>query len=129
MTSPSLSSWELPLPVSTVEVINTIHALTQPDLDSIASSILFAYLRTASPPANAWSPIYIPLQQTDRETLASRSEFTEVFAQAGIQLDDIITLEDLLREGTTQSGLTVQQTKMFLVNSNIMEGRMGQDYR
>lgn len=109
--------------------ITLVMGTSSANLDSIASSILFAYLRSQSPPSTAWSPIYIPLQQTDRQTLATRSEFTEVFAQAGIQLDDIITLEDLLREGTTQSGLTVQQTRMFLVNSNIMEGRMGQDYR
>lgn len=109
--------------------ITLVMGTSSANLDSIASSILFSYLRSAAPPQNAWSPMYIPLQQTDKQTLATRSEFTEVFAQAGIQLEDVITLEDLLRDGTTQSGLTVQQTRMFLVNSNVMEGRMGQDYR
>lgn len=99
------------------------------DVDSITSSVVFGYLRTREPPVGAWSDVYIPLLQVDRETLAARADLQEVLQESGISTGELVTLENLMREDDpTKTGLTKERTRMFLVNNNKLLGRMEQDY-
>lgn len=99
------------------------------DVDSITSSVVFGYLRTREPPAGAWSDVYIPLLQVDRETLSARADLQEVLQESGISTSELVTLDNLMREDEpSRTGLTKERTRMFLVNNNKLLGRMEQDY-
>lgn len=89
-----------------------------PDLDSIASAIVFAYFRTASPPQNAWSPVYIPALNERRSGLLHQALLMRVLPHASIQLEHLVALEDLVMRGT-QSGLQEDLTRFFFVDHNV----------
>jgi len=89
-----------------------------PDLDSIASAIVFAYFRTAAPPSNPWSPIYIPALNERRTDLLHESLLMRVLPHASIELQHLVALEDLVLSGT-KSGLQEDVTRFFFVDHNV----------
>jgi len=89
-----------------------------PDLDSIASAIIFAYFRTASPPQNGWSPIYIPALNERRTDLLHQALLMRVLPHASIELQHLVALEDLVMSGT-KSGLQEDLTRFFFVDHNV----------
>lgn len=90
-----------------------------PDLDSIASAIVFAYFRTASPPEDAWSSFYIPVLNESRSDLLHEDLLIRVLPHAKIRLEHLIALEDLVTHGTRKSGLREDVTRLFFVDHNV----------
>lgn len=89
-----------------------------PDLDTIASSIIFAYFRTGRPAQYAWSPFYIPALNERRSDLQHLPLLMRVLPHARIGLKDLVAVEDLVTTGT-QSGLQEDLTKFFFVDHNV----------
>ena len=90
----------------------------EPDLDSIASAIVFAYFRTASPPQDAWSPLYIPVLNERRSDLLHQALLMRVLPHASIALEHLIAVDDMVMRGT-QSGLQEDLTRFFFVDHNV----------
>ncbi|KAK4454200.1 exopolyphosphatase [Podospora aff. communis PSN243] len=87
------------------------------DLDSLCSAVLFAYLRTQTPPHT----LHIPLSNLPRADLALRPELGAVLRPAGLQPDDLLTLSDLPKHD-----LRPENTRWFLVDHNSPTGLASQ---
>jgi len=85
-----------------------------PDLDSLCSSLIYAYLTTATKkqPNN---PL-IPLANLPRADLALRTEAAAVLSHASLKTSDLLTLDDL------PSGLSPEGTRWLLVDHNALTG-------
>jgi exopolyphosphatase len=90
------------------------------DLDSLCSALLVAYLRTNSPPHK----LHIPLCHIPRDDLTLRPEFTAVLKDAGSSPEDVLTLSEL----PDAEDLKPDDTEWFLVDHNVMPGKLGQLY-
>lgn len=51
-----------------------------------------------------------------------------MLSEIGLQRSHLISVEDLVHNGTTQSGLQADKTRFFLINHNKMAGRHDEDY-
>jgi hypothetical protein len=89
-----------------------------PDLDSIASAVIFAYFRSALPPKDCWSPIYVPLLNERRAVLKKNAMLRRVLYHSKVSIDGLVTVDDVVAEGT-QSGLLEDMTKFFFVDHNV----------
>lgn len=98
------------------------------DLDSIVSAILFAFHRSASPPSKAFTKQYIPIAQLSRSEVSSNAQVSALLSECDLQPEQLITLDDITKEGGTKSGLVADNTRIFLVNQNKLVGRMGENY-
>jgi exopolyphosphatase len=94
-----------------------------PDLDSIASAVIFAYFRSALPPKDCWSPIYIPLLNERRAELKKNMMLQRVLYHSAVSIDGLVTVDDVVSEGT-QSGLLEEMTKFFFVDHNVSRPAM-----
>jgi len=103
-------------------------AKTYADLDSLTSSILYAYIRSMAPPRNAFTHLYIPVTNTARSGIQLRPEFLALLPHASIEPQHLITLDDLPDMSTIQSSLPPENTKWILVDHNALQGRLGQTY-
>ncbi|KAM5345205.1 hypothetical protein ACJ41O_011067 [Fusarium nematophilum] len=81
------------------------------DLDSLCSALVYAYIRTHSPPHT----LHIPLSNLSREDLALRTEMTAVLKHAGLSLKDLLTLSEL-------PDLQPEDTRWLLVDHNSLTG-------
>lgn len=68
------------------------------------------------------------MAQLSTSEVSADARLTRLLAECQLQPSDIITLDDVLKKGETQSGLVADNTRMFLVNQNRLEGRMGENY-
>ncbi|KAH7159752.1 hypothetical protein B0J13DRAFT_112517 [Dactylonectria estremocensis] len=81
------------------------------DLDSLSSAVVYAYIRTCSPPHT----LHIPLSNLPRADLALRTEMTAVLKSAGLAPADLLTLSDLPE-------LDPDDTNWMLVDHNCLTG-------
>lgn len=83
------------------------------DLDSLCSAILYAYLRSQTPPNYT---LHIPLLNLPRDDLPLRPEFSAVLQRAGIDSQELATLSELEKV----SDLNPEDTRWILVDHNRM---------
>ncbi|ORX96225.1 DHHA2 domain-domain-containing protein [Clohesyomyces aquaticus] len=94
----------------------------------MTSSVMYAYLRSMSPPAHAFAPLYIPVTNIPSSGVQIRLEFLEVFSFADIEASHLITLDDLPDLSIIQSKLRPENTKWILVDHNALQGHLGKIY-
>lgn len=83
-----------------------------PDLDSLCSALLFAYIRSNIPK----QPLHIPLCNLAREDLKLRTELYPVLRHAGLDYNDLLTLSDLPQIASDD------QADWLLVDHNALTG-------
>jgi exopolyphosphatase len=102
--------------------------LTRADLDSMSCSILYAYIRSMSPPKNAFTPLYVPITNIPAADIQLRPEYLAVFKHANIEPGHLITLDDLPPLSDIQFMLAPENTKWILVDHNALQGQLGKIY-
>ncbi|KAF1834008.1 DHH phosphoesterase [Decorospora gaudefroyi] len=98
------------------------------DLDSMSCPILYAYIRSMSPPTNSFSPAYVPITNIPASDIQLRPEYLAVFKHANIESKHLITLDDLPALSEIQSKLAPENTKWILVDHNALQGQLGKIY-
>ncbi|OAK99971.1 DHH phosphoesterase [Phaeosphaeriaceae sp. SRC1lsM3a] len=98
------------------------------DLDSMSSSILYAYVRSMSPPKNAFTPLYVPVTNIPASDVQLRPEYLAVFKHANIDAGHLITLDDLPPFADIQIKLAPENTSWILVDHNALQGQLGKLY-
>ncbi|RYP00251.1 hypothetical protein DL764_006587 [Monosporascus ibericus] len=91
-----------------------------PDLDSLCSALLLAYLRSNAPP----HALHIPLCNLPRGDLTLRPEFGAVLRAASLTPDDVLTLSEL----PPPEALRPEDTRWLLVDHNALTGPLGRTY-
>jgi exopolyphosphatase len=100
--------------------------ITLPDLDSLCSAVVYAYLRTYSPLSKS-KIIHVPLSNLLRTDLQLRPELRSVLSKAHLELDDLLTLSDL-QPFAQNSTIDPLNTRWILVDHNALQGELGQVY-
>lgn len=98
------------------------------DLDSLTSSILYAYLRSLKPPQKAFTPLYIPLLNIPEADVRIRPEFAALFQHANISASHLVTLDDLPPFERIEKVLDPASTCWILVDHNKLQGVLGSIY-
>lgn len=98
------------------------------DLDSMTCSVLYAYIRSLSPPQNAFTSLYVPVTNIPSVDIQLRPEFLAVFRHANIESEHMITLDDLPELSVIKSKLRPENTKWILVDHNALQGELGRIY-
>ncbi|KAF2090680.1 exopolyphosphatase-like protein [Saccharata proteae CBS 121410] len=98
------------------------------DLDSLTSSLLYAYIRSQNPPPHAFSPLYIPITNIPAADIQLRPEFLALLPHANLQPQHLITLSDLPDLHAIDQQLRPENTQWVLVDHNALLGRLGQIY-
>lgn len=98
------------------------------DLDSLTSSLLYAYIRSSFLPQNAFAPLYIPITNLPAKDLSLRPEFSKVYEHANIDASHLITLDDLAPFAKLREGLNPKNTQWILVDHNKLQGVLGEIY-
>ncbi|KAI9807193.1 MAG: hypothetical protein M1825_005911 [Sarcosagium campestre] len=101
------------------------------DLDSLTSSILYAYLRSTTSQklrSNPTSDIYVPITNIPATDVRLRPEFLSLLPHAGLDQSSLITLDDLPSKTTLAEKLRPQDTKWILVDHNVLQGYLGKLY-
>ncbi|KAI4137273.1 MAG: hypothetical protein L6R39_007370 [Caloplaca ligustica] len=98
------------------------------DLDSLTSSILYAYIRSLAPPRNAFSPLYVPLLNIPAADISLRPEFEILFRHANISAGHLVTIDDLLNPEDRSEHLQPENTQWCLVDHNKLQGPLGERY-
>ncbi|TDZ15625.1 putative exopolyphosphatase [Colletotrichum orbiculare MAFF 240422] len=88
------------------------------DLDSLCSAVVYAYLRTHTPPHT----LHIPVSNLPRDDLKLRPEMTAALGNANLTPSDLLTLDDLPSE------LPAHDTRWLLVDHNALTGDLGKKY-
>ncbi|KAL9594690.1 MAG: hypothetical protein Q9219_006890 [cf. Caloplaca sp. 3 TL-2023] len=112
--------------VATSQKVTLVVGNESADLDSLTSSILYAYIRSLHPPRNAFTALYVPLLNIPSADISLRPEFEALFHHANINRSHLITLDDL-PTGHERS-LTPENTRWVLVDHNKLQGTLGQRY-
>ncbi|KAM0325842.1 hypothetical protein ACHAQA_007144 [Verticillium albo-atrum] len=84
------------------------------DLDSLCSTVLYAYLRSTTPPNPT---LHIPLSNLPRADLALRPELAAALARARLRPADLLTLDDL-------PDVSPDATRWVLVDHNALTGTL-----
>lgn len=98
------------------------------DLDSLTSSLLYAYLRSLNPPQKAFTSLYIPLLNIPEADIRIRPEFTALFQHANISASHLVTLDDLPPFERIEDVLKPANTRWILVDHNKLQGTLGSIY-
>lgn len=98
------------------------------DLDSLSSSLLYAYLRSSNPPRSAFTSTYIPLLNISASDIIIRPEFTALFSHMNISASHLITLDDLPPPEKLEERLKPANTRWILVDHNRLQGTLGSVY-
>jgi exopolyphosphatase len=114
--------------VSTYRNFRSFHTKLNPDLDSMSCSLLYAYIRSLSPPKNAFTPLYVPITNIPAADIQLRPEFLAVFKHANIESGHLITLDDLPALSEIETQLAPENTKWILVDHNALQGHLGKIY-
>lgn len=107
---------------------NTPALTTEADLDSLTSSLLYAYIRSQAPPRNAFTPLYIPLLNIPASDIALHPEFAVLFRHANISASHLITLDDLPSLSHIEQRLQSENTRWILADHNKLQGKLGTVY-
>ncbi|KAL1302947.1 hypothetical protein AAFC00_003266 [Neodothiora populina] len=102
------------------------------DLDSITSSIIYAYLQSTASSKHTKPILHIPLLNISKADISIRPELLALLPYADIPRDHLITLDDL-PSGTSsasdlKSHLPPQNTGWILVDHNAFQGTLGSVY-
>jgi exopolyphosphatase len=116
------------LQVSTNDGYKMVHSKHRLDLDSMSCSILYAYIRSMSPPKNAFTPLYVPITNIPVADVQLRPEYLAVFKHANIDPGLLITLDDLPALSEIEGKLAPGNTKWILVDHNTLQGQLGKIY-
>ncbi|KAI4189258.1 MAG: hypothetical protein L6R41_001579 [Letrouitia leprolyta] len=112
--------------IETSEKVTIVTGNESADLDSLTSSILYAYIRSLAPPRNAFSPLYVPLLNIPAAEINLRSEFHALSNHANFNLSHLVTLDDLhIGQGPE---LKPDNTRWILVDHNKLQGSLGKKY-
>ncbi|KAL6722195.1 Exopolyphosphatase [Lecanora helva] len=103
--------------------VNIVIGNESADLDSLTSSLLYAYIRSSAPPSNAFSPKYVPLLNITTSGLRLRPEFSAVCDHVDVSLSSLITLDDF----PTQTN-SLEDIRVILVDHNKLQGEIGKNY-
>ena len=98
------------------------------DLDSLSSSLVYAYIRSCLPPRDPFTPLYIPVTNLPAADLKLRPEFLTVCRHANIELNHLITLDDFASFANVKEKLKPENTKWILVDHNKLQGALGEVY-
>lgn len=101
------------------EIIHFVMGNQSADLDSVISSISYAYFLSRENPATH-AELYIPLMNIHREEIALRKDILYVFGLFGISLNDILFLDD---NAPLDSLFTENRLRLNLVDHNILRPR------
>lgn len=94
----------------------------------MTSPVLYAYVRSLSPPPNAFSPLYVPIANLPAADVALRPEYLAVFRHVNIEAGHLITLDDLPSMANIQDKLRPENTRWILVDHNALLGHLGRIY-
>ena len=94
----------------------------------MTSALLYASLRSQSPPPNAFTPLYVPLLNVPAADVDLRPEFLLAFKRANLQPSSLITLDDLPPAEHLREQLPPENTRWILVDHNRLEGALGEVY-
>jgi exopolyphosphatase len=94
----------------------------------MSCSILYAYVRSMSPPKNAFTPLYVPITNIPAADVQLRPEYLAVFKHVNIESSHLITLDDLPALSEIESKLAPENTKWILVDHNALQGQLGKIY-
>lgn len=89
---------------------------------------MYAWIRSAAPPAAAFSSLYIPVSNLPKEDLSLRPEFSTVLEYGGLNSSDLITLEEVQPIDEATPKLKPGNTKWLLVDHNALQGVLGEIY-
>ncbi|KAI4717384.1 DHH phosphoesterase [Aureobasidium sp. EXF-10727] len=98
------------------------------DLDSITSSIIYAYLKSITQPTHSAPTLHIPLLNIPAADISLRPELLALLPHANIQEDHLITLDDLPDLSSINHSLLPETTRWILVDHNALQGKLGQIY-
>lgn len=98
------------------------------DLDSITSSIVYAYLRSITHSTKSSSALHIPVLNIPKADIDLRPELLTLLPRANISKDHLITLDDLPDLGSIKETLAPELTRWFLVDHNALQGKLGAIY-
>ncbi|KAL9027848.1 MAG: hypothetical protein Q9196_003693 [Gyalolechia fulgens] len=112
--------------IDTSQQITIVVGNESADLDSLTSSVLYAYIRSLAPPRHAFSPLYVPLLNIPAADISLRPEFYALFNHANIDASHLVTLDDLPKE--PGSSLKPENTRWILVDHNKLQGKWGKEY-
>jgi exopolyphosphatase len=98
------------------------------DLDSITSSIVYAYLKTITHSTQTPATLHIPLLNIPKADINLRPELLTLLPHANISQDHLITLDDLPDLGTIKDSLAPESTRWILVDHNALQGKLGAIY-
>lgn len=100
--------------------------LPNADLDSITSSIVYAYLRV---PGSSKSPPFIPLLNIPRADVQIRPELLALLPHANIDSAHLITTDDVpILSSSSSEQLHPTGTQWILTDHNKLPGELGQRY-
>lgn len=103
--------------------VSTVPTNSGVDLDSMTSSLLFAYFRSTAPPAGSFSPLYIPIVNIPASEIRLRPEFVTVCESGGITTSHLLSLDDI-RPGFKHH----DDTSWILVDHNKLQGSLGKQF-
>jgi exopolyphosphatase len=98
------------------------------DLDSITSSIIYAYLKTITHSTQSPATLHIPLLNIPKADINLRPELLTLLPHANISQDHLITLDDLPDLGSIKESLAPESTRWILVDHNALQGKLGAIY-
>jgi len=98
------------------------------DLDSITSSIVYAYLRSITHSTQSSNALHIPVLNIPKADIDLRPELLTLLPHANISKEHLITLDDLPDLGSIKENLAPELTKWFLVDHNALQGKLGAIY-
>ncbi|KAL8697664.1 MAG: hypothetical protein Q9201_007011 [Fulgogasparrea decipioides] len=112
--------------IDTSQKVTLVVGNESADLDSLTSSVLYAYIRSLAPPSNAFTPLYVPLLNIPAADIGLRPEFEAVFCHANIDVSHLVTLDDISSNHGQQ--LMPKHTRWILVDHNKLQGVLGQKF-
>ncbi|KAK5020270.1 hypothetical protein BJ546DRAFT_40283 [Cryomyces antarcticus] len=95
------------------------------DLDSLTSSLLYAYVRSCKPPPEAFTSLYIPLLNIPARDIGLRPEFLALLPHGDFESGNLITLDDF---HAVEARLSPEDTRWILVDHNALQGGLGTKY-
>jgi exopolyphosphatase len=97
------------------------------DLDSMTSSLVYAYIRSTTSPPQQFGSLYIPVTNIPAADIKLRPEFLALLPHAGLKASNLITLDDLPMD-SLKSKLAPESTQWILVDHNALQGVLGSIY-
>ncbi|KAI5211648.1 hypothetical protein AUEXF2481DRAFT_5360 [Aureobasidium subglaciale EXF-2481] len=98
------------------------------DLDSITSSIVYAYLKSITHPAQGPATLHVPLLNIPKADINLRPELLALLPHANIEQRHLITLDDLPSLTNIKDILLPATTRWILVDHNVLQGKLGAIY-